>query len=266
MNTTTTTVTPSTPHSTDALQDIHQWGYVYDRPCPVAGVGYRRLVVAIRNQPTHRHYDPEQIDVPDREGDGRHQRISLHGAGVRAFGLGKIRLYDRFEKRKDFWAFGGTVTTMPLKDGTAYIFESDAPFLPIDQLHPDLNYHLAVELKALFGRVKADVHRQGLSFNQWSKSREPRAFYLASLASIDTALGQLPKLEPKRLHLRRTVQKALAEAGKIQPVLSLDEQIGVASAPVTPAVGQISPVRAAAQPVAAKGQAPSRLTTNFLPV
>jgi hypothetical protein len=256
--------TEQTALSTDALHSIARWGYVYDRPCPVAGVGYRRLVIAIRNQPTHRHYDPEQIDVPDRESDGRYQRISLHGAGVRSFGLGKIRLMDRFEKRQDFWTFGGTVTTMPLKDGVAYIFESDAPFLPMDRLHPDSNYYLAVELKALFGRIQADVHRQGISFSQWVRGNDPRTVYLGSLASVSQMYQKLAGLEPHRVHLRRALQRTLTEAGRYQEVVPLEAQIRPAQASA-PVMATRSPLPGKSSPRQKTTSSAPHLTPHFTP-
>jgi hypothetical protein len=95
-----------------------------DRPGPAF------LLVALRELPTLRHYDPERVEY----------WVSRGGRGVRAtlmrdtpmpldteFSWGLIRLVDRVPVTNEYLSFGGHLSVAPVDDGAVAVFTSPGP-------------------------------------------------------------------------------------------------------------------------------------------
>jgi len=127
-----------------------------DRPGPAF------LLVALRNPPTLRHYDPERIDY----------WVSKKGRGVKRsltrstslpldtdFSWGLIRLVDRLAVTNEYLTFGGHLSAAGVDDATIAVFTSPVPLLRRGG-HSQIWDDGADVLGAFFGRLVAsvDVH------------------------------------------------------------------------------------------------------------
>jgi len=124
-----------------------------DRPGPAY------LLVALRDEPTLRHYDPERIEywVTER---GRGVRRSLVRSTPmpvdRAFSWGMIRLYDRLAVTNEYLTFGGHLSAAEVDDATIAVFTSPAPMLRRGG-HSQVWDEGTDVLGAFFGRLVASV-------------------------------------------------------------------------------------------------------------
>lgn len=127
-----------------------------DRPGPAY------LLVALREQPTLRHYDPERIEF----------WISRNGRGIRRsltratplpidteFSWGLIRLIDRLGVSNEYLTFGGHLSAAQVDGATIAVFTSPVPLLRRGG-HSQMWDEGADILGAFFGRLVAsvDVH------------------------------------------------------------------------------------------------------------
>jgi hypothetical protein len=112
----------------DALAD---WGFLAQPGQPShTGPGY--LLVAIRQQPTLTHFDPETVSFwISQDGVGQHVRLDHQSAMPFEARLawGPIRITDRLHVSNEYLTFGGAVTAAR-EDGTTVVaFVSPAPLL-----------------------------------------------------------------------------------------------------------------------------------------
>jgi hypothetical protein len=124
-----------------------------DRPGPAY------LLVALRDQPTLRHYDPERVEY----------WVSAHGRGVREsltrstrlpvdlpFSWGMIRLFDRLSVTNEYLAFGGHLSAADVDGATIAVFTSPVPMLRRGG-HSQIWDEGSDELAAFFARLVAAV-------------------------------------------------------------------------------------------------------------
>jgi hypothetical protein len=116
------------PAASDRLADL---GFLAgpdlpDRPGPAY------LLVAMRDHPTLRHYDPERVEfwVTQR---GRGTRMSLTRSTRMpqdlTFSWGMIRLFDRLHVTNEYLAFGGHLSAATVDGATIAVFTSPVPML-----------------------------------------------------------------------------------------------------------------------------------------
>ena len=129
-----------------------------DRPGPAF------LLVALRDHPTLRHYDPELIEywVTRR---GRGVRMELSRATPmpldQSFSWGMIRLVDRLSVTNEYLTFGGRLSAAEVDGSTIAVFTSPAPLLRRGG-HSQIWDDGTDELGAFFARIVAavDTHPQ----------------------------------------------------------------------------------------------------------
>lgn len=97
-----------------------------DRPGPAY------LLVALRPEPTLRHYDPERVDYWSTMGGGgtrqvltRQTRLPLRAT----FSWGLIRIVDRLRVSNEYLTFGGQLSAECIDGNTIAVFTSPAPLL-----------------------------------------------------------------------------------------------------------------------------------------
>jgi hypothetical protein len=97
-----------------------------DRPGPAY------LLVALREAPTLRHYDPEAVEYWASEGDRgvrrtltRETRLPIDGA----FSWGLIRITDRLRVTNEYLTFGGRMTAEAIDGDVVAVFTSPVPLL-----------------------------------------------------------------------------------------------------------------------------------------
>ena len=124
-----------------------------DRPGPAY------LLVALRDQPTLRHYDPERIEY----------WVTAHGRGVRrsltrstplpvdlTVSWGMIRLFDRLSVTNEYLTFGGHLSAADIDGATIAVFTSPVPMLRRGG-HSQIWDEGTDELAAFFARLVAAV-------------------------------------------------------------------------------------------------------------
>jgi hypothetical protein len=118
------------------------------------------LLVALRAQPTLRHFDPEQVNYWVTE-NGRGRPAALDRQArfplESGYAWGRISIVDRLGVVNPFISFGGRIRAALDADGTAYAsFESTAPILRVGG-HSQALDPLAAEAGAFFGRIKIPI-------------------------------------------------------------------------------------------------------------
>ncbi len=118
------------------------------------------LFVALRAQPTLRHFDPEEIGYWVTEaGRGRPAALDRQARLPidSSFAWGRISVVDRLGVGNDFMSFGGRLRAALGPDRTAYVaFTSPAPILRTPG-HSQSGNPLAAEAGAFFGRIKIPI-------------------------------------------------------------------------------------------------------------
>jgi hypothetical protein len=124
-----------------------------DRPGPAY------LLVALRDEPTLRHYDPERIEYwVTREGRGTREsvtRCTPLPVDV-TFSWGMIRLFDRLVVTNEYLTFGGHLSAADVDGVTVAMFTSPVPLLRRGG-HSQIWDEGTDVLAAFFARVLAAV-------------------------------------------------------------------------------------------------------------
>jgi hypothetical protein len=97
-----------------------------DRPGPAY------LLVALRDQPTLRHYDPEAVDYWVTEGGRGARRTLTRKTSLpleTAFSWGLIRIVDRLHVTNEYLTFGGRLSAGLVDGALVAVFTSPAPLL-----------------------------------------------------------------------------------------------------------------------------------------
>jgi hypothetical protein len=132
---------------------LGEWGFLAHPDLPdLAGDAY--LLVALRDEPTHRHFDPERVDVwVSRGSRGARLEITRPTHQLETeFSWGTIEIVDRLGISNEYVSFGGRLTVSDVGDMTVAILASSAPILRRGG-HSQGWDEAAVDLGAYFGRV-----------------------------------------------------------------------------------------------------------------
>jgi hypothetical protein len=180
------------------IELIENWGY-YLLPkrhprCP----GYTGLLVAIRKEPSGKHFDPHRLYLHlfDDECIAR-WTISDWLTPFKDSGHvcpGRVILRDRSGKSVEFFTFGASLETASGPDEMVYSFRSPAPILALGTSLETVPDHLASETEALMGKMEARWGLDEKGFNRRLAEIDPLQFYLAALQSILLHYGQAESL------------------------------------------------------------------------
>lgn len=114
-----------------AARLLRGWGFLANPDLP-DGPGPGLLLVALRSQPSRRHYDPELVEYWISRGNrGTRAALSRRTAMPleREFAWGRIRLRDRLGVTNEWVTFGGRLAADRVDDETIAVFASPAPLL-----------------------------------------------------------------------------------------------------------------------------------------
>lgn len=114
-----------------AARRLAPWGFLADPDLPDRP-GPASLIVALRDRPTLRHYDPEVIEFwATHEGRGAHQAVTRQTKVPLSTGVswGEIRILDRLGESNGYFCFGGRCDADMLDDALIVAFTSSAPIL-----------------------------------------------------------------------------------------------------------------------------------------
>jgi hypothetical protein len=123
---------PESIDPTLAAELLRDWGFLADPDLPDRpGPAY--LLVAIRAQPTLRHYDPELVEywITDQSEHGIRESITYASRLPRQgeFSWGLISVIDRKGVANRYLTFGGSHRAERIEDEVICVFESPAPLL-----------------------------------------------------------------------------------------------------------------------------------------
>lgn len=181
------------------LHQVEPWGYyLLPRPHPDSP-GYAGLVVAIRDQPTGLHFDPETMEIRLLDGDGVVRRTLLTldtpFSGSRRVCPGRVTLHDRVDKRIELFTFGGSLEAVAVPGETVYLLRSPAPILELNPGVESFSDQLASETEVTLAKIQARWGRNDDGYARRLAQIEAGRFYVASVQSILTRYERAPALK-----------------------------------------------------------------------
>jgi len=147
----------------DAARQLADLGFWLESRYPVHP-GPSRLMVALRDRPTLRHYDPEMIRYWTTGEENRGQAMEITRRSrlplEAGFSWGKVELFDRLGVQNDFVSLGGEVVAdAGAPDTTLVVFSSPGPILRLGG-HSQPEDLIATDLGAFFGRIMVPIDFQ----------------------------------------------------------------------------------------------------------
>ncbi|MEX1172382.1 MAG: hypothetical protein WEG56_07195 [Chloroflexota bacterium] len=174
---------------------LADWGFLAEPDLPDRpGPAY--LLVALRDRPTLRHYDPEVVDywVSDA---GRGVRRSLTRATrmpvEMPFSWGVIRIVDRLGVSNEYVSFGGQLRAAEVDGMTVAIFSSEVPLLRRGG-HSQGWDDGADTLAAYFGRVLLAVDVEP-GYEERAAAADPSTRYAAFIDDLVGRYRRSPALQ-----------------------------------------------------------------------
>jgi hypothetical protein len=224
---------------------LSDWGFLADPALPHRP-GPAFLLVAIRAQPTLRHYDPEVVEywISGPGDHGVRETISFASRMPReaTVAWGSILISDRKGVANRYLTFGGTLRADRVDGEVVCVFESPAPLLRRGG-HSQGWDQGARSVGAFFGRFRAAAgyeHR----FEVLANAVDPVTRYASFVNELVTRYRQseylrdhYPRLwtimSAEEHRLRRESPKAWADGAEL---LAATKQVA-SGAPMTPFVG-----------------------------
>ncbi len=208
----------------DILQTMEDWGYLPLHKLHPDSPGYRQLLVALRREPTGRHFDPERIRLWIRGEFGLAEWTTLTLKPLlvplpelRRVCPGPIVLIDRKEKRVPFFTFGGTLNVIFGSGEIVCSFRSPAPILRVTEPPQDAAARLAVEVETLMGGVHAHWGAEDEGYLERLAEVDPFQLYVGSIHTILSRFEEHPKFQeedPDLYELVRNERNWLEETGQ----------------------------------------------------
>ena len=181
------------------LELMKSWGYhPLAKPHP-GSPGHTGLLVAIRKEPTDKHFDPQTLHLRlrDEYGGAGWKTLSwlspLEGSGHVC--PGTVTLKDRSGRQIEFFTFGGSLEMTSGPGEMAYSLRSPAPVLELTAHEETVPDQLAAEAEELLARIEVKWGTDEKGFNRQLAEVDPLQFYLSALASIVNHYEQVQVLE-----------------------------------------------------------------------
>ena len=174
------------------LHLMENWGYYLLPKSHPDSPGYTGLLVAIRKQPTEKHFDPRsmRLRLRDKYDEAKWTTLRLHSpaelpikASIRVC-PGEVMLRDRTDKRVDFFIFGGSLEAVAVPGETVYSLRSPAPILRLTDDLESVPDQLASETQAFMGELEVRWGSDEEGFAHRLVRVDPLQFYLATLQSL----------------------------------------------------------------------------------
>jgi hypothetical protein len=181
------------------LELMKDWGY-YPLAKPHPGSpGYSGLLVAIRKEPTSKHFDVQTLRLRLRDEYGRAKSRALIWLspleGTRHVCPGTVTLEDRSGKQVEFFTFGGTLETTSGSGEIVHSLRSPAPVLELTTPEETIPDQLAIETEELLGRIGVKWGEDEEGFNRRLAEVNALQFYVAAVASLLPHFEQAHVLE-----------------------------------------------------------------------
>lgn len=177
------------------LQLMEKWGY-YLLPKPhLESPGHTGLLVAIRKEPTGKHFDPQSMRLWLRLLRDEHEEVrratlwidsptELPIRGSIHVCPGRVVLRDRRDKGVSFFTFGGSLEAVSVPGETVYSLRSPAPILQVTENLESASDQLAFGTEELMGELQVKWGLDEEGFVRRLGQVDPFLFYVAALNSI----------------------------------------------------------------------------------
>jgi hypothetical protein len=213
-------VIPARQHELEAAPDLRiaarrlaPWGFLADPDLPDRP-GPASLVVALRERPTLRHYDPEVVEFwATHDGRGAHETITRDTALPLAARVswGPIRILDRLNETNAYLGFGGRCDADRIDGAVIVAFTSSAPILRRGG-HSQGWDEGADAVGAFFGRLLVTVDYVP-GFEERLAEATPLARYAAFIKDAETRERALP---PGMRDIRPFARTIRSEADRLR--------------------------------------------------
>ena len=170
-------------------------GFIFYPPDHPSDPGHPRLDVFLRAEPTSRHFDPDQVDVPTVSELGHIEKLRIQHPWPGPFECRTapdfITLIDRKGKVVEAFTFGGEMRVVNDGKVTTCTITSPAPILGM--LYPDnIASILAREVEILFAERRAAWSHDLKTYDKHLASADPMTLYLACLKALREKFEHLP--------------------------------------------------------------------------
>lgn len=186
---------------TELFSLMRDWGYFLLPKKHAESPGYPGVYVAIRQTPTEEHFDPESIEARLCNGQGsverRRLQLHMHGELPHRVCPGRLTLYDRFNKRVDFYTFGAQMMMDANDEMTIYTFTSSAPILLLAEDADNFPEQFEAETEGLLAGIHVAWARDDASFYRRLGEIEPAVLYAASLRTVFNQYAAYPSLRER---------------------------------------------------------------------
>lgn len=179
------------------LRQVANWGYYLLPRLHPHSPGHPGLLIAIRQTPTEKHFDPETVQLHLCASDGGSEVVTLTLTsslpGSSRVCPGMVTLHDRVDKRAGFFIFGGSLEASFNPGETVYALRSAAPILPVTESQ-SISGQLACETQALLAGLQSRWGAYDKAFEQRLAQVDPVELYQASLHAILQRYEKAPAL------------------------------------------------------------------------
>ncbi|MCL4266641.1 MAG: hypothetical protein KJ069_25830 [Anaerolineae bacterium] len=195
-------------------------GYVFYPATAENNFGGTRFDVILHEQPTQRHYDPENVQATIARQNGT-ETLHLYyttPSGQYRVCPGRIVLTDRVGKQVVAFCFGGDLHVIHQPPETICVFQSPVPMLDMTTYHStDMLFANEVEILIAQRRAAWDPQHPH-HFEQHMAQIDPALLYAACLDALATKFAAMPHgSDPTRrqfVHLLREEMKSWQQNGR----------------------------------------------------
>ena len=225
-------MTMSESNTTLLLHQVENWGYYLLPKSHPHSPGYTGLLVAIRETPTKRHFDPEKIRLQILDEHSVPKRMTFylkwHLVKSRQVCTGRVILRDRRDKKVEFFTFGGSIESVSVSGETVYSLRSTAPILHLTDKEESIPNLLAAETEILIAKQEVRWKGDDEGFGRQLAQIGPLQFYVASISSLLARSEQTSALQKEIAELYTMLHKErnwLKETGQWSDRLPPLEQL-----------------------------------------
>jgi hypothetical protein len=205
------------PSLQSAARRLEPWGFLADPDLPDRP-GPASLIVALRERPTLRHYDPEVVEFwSAHDGRGAHKTITRCTAMPFSTSVswGEIRILDRLGESNGYLGFGGRCEADRIGDAVIVGITSSAPILRRGG-HSQGWDEGADAVGAFFGRLLVTVDYVP-GFEERLAHASPLARYAAFIQDADGRNRSTPLAARDLRPFARTVRSEAARLRSDHP-------------------------------------------------
>lgn len=214
-------IAAGSPSIAEAASLVRDWGFVAHADLPNAP-GDAYLIVALRDQPTLTHFDPEQIEFWVTRGPAGHERGTRQTMWrtstlpvSKPFSWGTIRIVDRLGISNEYITFGGQLEAVEQPGMTLCVFRSPAPILRRGGHSQDSDLG-SFDFASFFGRLMIAIDYVA-GFEALAATTSPMGRYAACIAHFAARYSHSADLRAARPELWELIRAEQTRLSREQP-------------------------------------------------